>query len=102
RKRGSGEGRVRVLSFPAMRRLRLTTGGESHGPGLTAILTGMPAGLRVDFEVLARDLARRQHGFGRGRRSQNEKDPHEGRGGVGGGEPLGSPIVLWIANRDYA
>jgi chorismate synthase len=85
-----------------MRRLQLTTGGESHGPGLTAILTGMPAGLRVDFDLLARDLARRQHGFGRGRRMQIEKDAAEVRGGVRGGETLGSPIVLWIANRDYA
>jgi chorismate synthase len=85
-----------------MRRLHLTTGGESHGPGLTAILTGLPAGLRVDFEVLARDLARRQHGFGRGRRMQIEKDTAEVHGGVRGGETLGSPLVLWIANRDYA
>jgi chorismate synthase len=85
-----------------MRRLCLTTGGESHGPGLTAILTGLPAGLRVDFELLARDLARRQHGFGRGRRMQIEKDTAEIRGGVRGGETLGSPLVLWIANRDYA
>ena len=84
-----------------MRRLHLTTGGESHGPGLTAILTGMPAGLRVDFDLLASDLARRQHGFGRGRRMQIEKDAAEIRGGVRGGETLGSPIVLWIANRDY-
>ena len=51
----------------AMRRLRLTTAGESHGPGLTAILDGLPAGLRIDFERLARELARRQHGHGRGR-----------------------------------
>ncbi len=85
-----------------MRRLHLTTGGESHGPGLTAILTGMPAGLRVDLDLLAHDLARRQHGFGRGRRMQIEKDTAEIRGGVRGGETLGSPVVLWIANRDYA
>src|SRR5262245_24626405 len=85
-----------------MRRLHLTTGGESHGPGLTAILTGMPAGRRVDFDLLAHDLARRQHGFGRGRRMQIEKDAAEIRGGVRGGETLDSPIVLWIANRDYA
>jgi chorismate synthase len=85
-----------------VRRLHLTTGGESHGPGLTAILTGMPAGLRVDFDLLAHDLARRQHGFGRGRRMQIEKDTAEIRGGVRGGETLGSPVVLWIANRDYA
>jgi chorismate synthase len=85
-----------------MRRLHLTTGGESHGPGLTAILTGLPAGLRVDFDLLARDLARRQHGYGRGNRMKIEKDTAEIRGGVRGGETLGSPLVLWIANRDYA
>jgi chorismate synthase len=80
----------------------LTTGGESHGPGLTAILTGLPAGLRVDLGLLAHDLARRQHGYGRGRRMSIEKDTAEIRGGVRGGETLGSPVVLWIENRDYA
>jgi chorismate synthase len=85
-----------------MRRLKLTTGGESHGPGLTVLLTGMPAGLAVDPEVLARDLARRQHGHGRGRRMQIERDRAEVRGGVRNGETLGSPIALWIENRDFA
>jgi len=85
-----------------MRRLSLTTGGESHGPGLTAILTGLPAGLPVDFALLAHDLARRQHGYGRGRRMVIEKDAAEIKGGVRGGETLGSPLVLWIENRDYA
>ncbi|HEY4564094.1 MAG TPA: chorismate synthase [Thermoanaerobaculia bacterium] len=85
-----------------MRKLQLTTGGESHGPGLTALLTGLPAGLRVDLGLLAHDLARRQHGHGRGRRMQIEKDTAEIRAGVRGGETLGSPIALWIANRDYA
>ena len=85
-----------------MRRLRLTTGGESHGPGLTATLLGLPAGLVVDVALIARDLARRQHGVGRGRRMQIESDATEIRGGVRGGVTLGSPLVLWIANRDYA
>jgi chorismate synthase len=85
-----------------MRRLVLTTAGESHGPGLTAVLQGLPAGLRVDFELVARDLARRQHGHGRGRRMQIEQDSVEVRGGVRGGETLGSPVALWIANRDHA
>lgn len=85
-----------------MQRLSLTTAGESHGPGLMAVLRGMPAGLRVDFELLARDMRRRQHGYGRGRRMQIEQDEAEVRGGVRGGETLGSPIALWIANRDYA
>jgi len=85
-----------------VRRLFLITAGESHGPGLTAILRGLPAGLRVDFELIARDLRRRQHGHGRGRRMQIEQDAVEVRGGVRGGETLGSPVALWIANRDYA
>lgn len=84
-----------------MRRLRLTTGGESHGPGLTAILSGMPAGLAVDLELLAREMKRRMHGYGRGRRMKIEADEVEIRGGVRGGETLGSPIALWIENRDY-
>jgi len=84
-----------------LKRLQLTTAGESHGPGLTAILSGMPAGLAIDPEVLAQDLARRQHGYGRGRRMQIERDEARVVGGVRGGETLGSPIALWIANRDW-
>ena len=84
-----------------LRRLGLTTAGESHGPGLTAILSGLPAGLVVDLELLARDLARRQHGYGRGRRMQIERDIAEIRGGVRAGETLGSPLALWIENRDW-
>ncbi len=84
-----------------MRRLSLTTAGESHGPGLTAILAGLPAGLAVDTDLLARDLARRQHGYGRGRRMQIERDVAEIRAGVHGGETLGSPVALWIENRDW-
>ncbi len=84
-----------------MRRIRLTTAGESHGPGLTAILQGLPAGLEVDTDFIQQELARRQHGFGRGRRMQIEKDQVEIRGGVRGGSTLGSPIGLWIPNRDY-
>ncbi|MCP4656550.1 MAG: chorismate synthase [bacterium] len=81
--------------------MRLTTSGESHGPGLTATLSGMPAGLTVDFELIRRELRRRQHGYGRGRRMKIEQDDVEVRGGIRGGETLGSPICLWIANRDY-
>ncbi len=83
-------------------RLELTTAGESHGPGLTAILRGLPAGLIVDLERLQSDMARRQHGHGRGRRMQIEEDRVEIRGGVRGGETLGSPVALWIENRDFA
>ncbi|MDH3744514.1 MAG: chorismate synthase [Acidobacteriota bacterium] len=84
-----------------MRRLRLTTAGESHGPGLTAVLTGVPAGLEIDFDFVARDLARRQHGHGRGHRMKIERDEVEFRGGLRGGESLGSPIAMWIENRDH-
>jgi chorismate synthase len=84
-----------------LRRLRLTTAGESHGPGLTAILEGLPAGLRVEFERLDREMARRQHGHGRGRRMQIERDRAEIRAGVRDGETLGSPLALWIENRDW-
>jgi chorismate synthase len=86
----------------ALRRLSLVTAGESHGPGLTAVLSGLPAGLRVDLDLLARDLARRQHGHGRGHRMKIESDAAEIRGGVRDGETLGSPVALWIANRDWA
>jgi len=85
-----------------LRRLSFTTAGESHGPGLTALLTGLPAGLPVDFALLERDMARRQHGFGRGRRMAIEQDKAEIRGGVRGGETIGSPVALWIENRDWA
>lgn len=84
-----------------LRRLQLTTAGESHGPGLTAVLSGIPAGLRLDPETIARDLARRQHGYGRGRRMQIERDRARIVGGVRGGETLGSPIAFWIENRDW-
>lgn len=83
------------------RRLQMLTAGESHGPGLTAILVGLPAGLPVDRELLARELRRRQHGYGRGRRMKIESDRAEIRGGVRDGETLGSPIALWIGNRDW-
>lgn len=85
-----------------MRRLQLTTAGESHGPGLTAILRGLPAALAVDLDLLHRDLERRQHGHGRGRRMQIERDAVEILGGLRGGETLGSPLALWIENRDFA
>jgi chorismate synthase len=85
-----------------LRRLSLTTAGESHGPGLTLILGGLPAGLSIDRALLERDLARRQHGHGRGRRMQIERDTAELRGGVRGGETLGGPLAVWIENRDWA
>ena len=82
--------------------LRLTTAGESHGPGLTCIIEGLPAGLELDREALNRDLARRQLGHGRGGRMKIERDQAEVTGGVRHGRTLGGPIALQIHNRDYA
>lgn len=75
--------------------------GESHGPQLTVIVTGMPAGVRLDRARINRDLARRQHGYGRGGRMKIESDEAEIAGGVRGGETLGSPIAIVIRNRDF-
>jgi chorismate synthase len=85
-----------------MAALRLTTAGESHGPGLTCILEGLPAGLVLDRDTLNRDLARRQLGHGRGGRMKIERDTVEITAGVRHGRTLGSPIALQVANRDYA
>src|SRR5918999_1061367 len=82
--------------------LRFTTAGESHGPGLVAIVEGIPAGLEVAPEDLDRDLARRQLGHGRGGRMKIESDRAEVTSGIRHGKTLGSPVTLRIANRDYA
>ncbi len=82
--------------------LKLTTAGESHGPGLTCIVEGLPAGLRLDRDAINRDLSRRQLGHGRGGRMKIEKDKVEITGGVRHGTTLGGPIALSIVNRDYA
>ncbi|HKO14654.1 MAG TPA: chorismate synthase [Gemmatimonadaceae bacterium] len=81
--------------------LRFTTAGESHGPALVAILEGMPAGVPLLAGDINRELARRQQGYGRGRRMQIEKDAAEILSGVRDGETLGSPITLLIQNRDW-
>jgi chorismate synthase len=81
---------------------RFTTAGESHGPGLVAIVEGMPAGLELDREALDRDMARRQLGHGRGGRMKIETDTVEVRSGLRHGRTLGSPIAVLVANRDYA
>ncbi len=81
--------------------LRFTTAGESHGPGLVAIVEGLPAGLELDREALDGDMARRQLGHGRGGRMKIESDTVEIRSGVRHGRTLGSPIAVLVANRDY-
>jgi chorismate synthase len=82
--------------------LRFTTAGESHGPGLVAVLEGLPAGLELSPEDIDRDLARRQLGHGRGGRMKIESDRAVVWGGVRHGRTLGSPVALLIANRDHA
>ncbi|HEV3321180.1 MAG TPA: chorismate synthase [Solirubrobacteraceae bacterium] len=82
--------------------LRLTTAGESHGPGLTAIVEGLPAGLELHAEEIDADMARRQLGHGRGGRMKIERDTATVTGGVRHGRTLGSPVALQVANRDYA
>lgn len=84
-----------------MRLLRLTTAGESHGPALTAVLEGIPAGVPLLAAHVDHDLARRQQGYGRGRRMQIETDRVTILGGVRAGETLGGPIALQVANRDW-
>lgn len=77
------------------------TAGESHGPMLTAILEGMPAGIPFDMEDINRDLARRQKGYGSGGRMQIERDTVRVTGGVMNGLTTGSPISLIVENRDF-
>ncbi len=79
-----------------------TTAGESHGPGLVAVVEGLPAGLELDRERIDREMARRQLGHGRGGRMKIERDAVEVRSGVRHGRTLGSPVALLVANRDYA
>ena len=85
-----------------MGQLRFITGGESHGAALTAILDGMPAGLRVAREVIDAQLARRQQGYGRGDRMKIEMDRIAVLSGLRFGETLGSPITLQVVNHDFA
>ena len=84
-----------------MRRLRLLTAGESHGPGLIGVLEGLPAGMRVSTRGVDRDLKRRQHGYGSGRRMQIERDRVRWTAGIRYGRTLGSPIGFAVDNRDW-
>ena len=81
--------------------LRYLTAGESHGKGLTVIIEGLPAGLALTEEYIARELRRRQGGYGRGRRQKIEQDRAGIRSGVRHGLTLGSPIALLIENKDW-
>lgn len=80
---------------------RFVTAGESHGPALTVIVSGMPAGLRLDRARMNRELERRQLGYGRGGRMKIEKDEIVVTAGVRGGETLGSPVAITIPNLDH-
>ncbi len=81
--------------------LRFLTAGESHGPSLTAILDGIPAGLPLTAEIIDRELARRQQGYGSGGRMKIEKDTVQVLGGVMGGETTGAPLALLVENADH-
>jgi len=81
--------------------LRFFTAGESHGPCLTAIVEGFPAGFAIDMAAVQRDLWRRQQGYGRGGRMAIEKDEAVVRSGIRWGSTLGSPITLVVENRDW-
>jgi chorismate synthase len=81
--------------------LELVTAGESHGRELVAVLSGVPAGLCLDRDAMDAELARRQHGYGRGGRQKIEHDRVDVRGGLRDGLTLGSPLVLAISNRDW-
>ncbi len=82
--------------------LKFQTAGESHGQGLVAILSGLPAGLRIDFDSIDRDLKRRMGGYGRGGRMKIESDTAQFLSGVRHGQTIGSPLAVLIENRDWA
>jgi chorismate synthase len=81
--------------------LHVVTAGESHGPGLTTIVEGLPAGLELNLQAIDGDMARRQLGHGRGGRMKIERDTAQVTSGVRHGRTLGGPIALQVANRDY-
>jgi chorismate synthase len=82
--------------------LRFYTAGESHGEALLAFVSGLPAGLPIDFDLIQHELHRRQLGYGRGGRQKIEKDKAEIFAGVHHGQTIGAPIALRIVNRDWA
>ena len=84
-----------------MNKFRYLTAGESHGPQLSAIIEGLPAGMHLSVETLNHDLALRQMGYGRGDRMKIEKDTAQILSGVRWGETIGSPVTLVVNNRDW-
>jgi len=81
--------------------LRFLTAGESHGPGLTVIVEGLPPGIPVSIEDMAREQSRRRWCYGRGGRASIERDEIEVTAGLYEGKTVGAPIAVWIPNRDY-
>ena len=81
--------------------MRFLTAGESHGPGLVVILEGLPAGIPVDEDGIAGELARRRHGYGRGGRQRFEADAFEIQGGIRHGRTLGSPVAITNQNVEF-
>ena len=84
-----------------MSKLRYLTSGESHGQGLTVIVEGMPADLEISENYIEHQMTRRQKGYGSGGRMKIEKDKALIKSGVRHGKTLGSPIALWIENKDF-
>ena len=84
-----------------MKRFRFLTSGESHGKCLTAIIEGIPAGIRIKEDLINKDLARRQSGYGRGGRMKIESDTVVIKSGIRLGKTTGAPVCLEIANKDY-
>lgn len=82
--------------------LKFQTAGESHGQGLMAIISGIPAGLHIDFNFVDRELKRRMGGYGRGGRMKIESDSAQFLSGVRHGQTIGAPIAILIENRDWA
>lgn len=97
--RGRRLGRILISKGAPV--FRFLTGGESHGPSLSALIEGMPAGLAIDFDEINLQLRRRQGGYGRGDRQKIETDKVEIISGVRFGRTLGSPITLLVRNRDF-
>ena len=102
--RGDVSGRIAGFlgeRFTILNMLRFVTAGESHGQALIAWISGLPAGLAVDLEFVARELHRRQLGYGRGGRQRIEKDSGDILAGVRHGKTIGAPIAVRIENRDW-